>query len=250
MSASEGQTTDLARGLRLIISGLATMVTVALALSLLVGGPLFAGIFGGLESGVAWLVLLAAVAYVGYYSDQLSFPFTLSFVAVLLLLTTVLPPWLTEPFAFITDSLIGEQLADIDPVRFAVLAGATIIMYWSVTTRLFGRGKKPSAVGGRVQSRTIELAREYAKLGRIAFVIMFSVVFIFAGQLGDVFGELFGLVSGAPVVSTYATTLFAGFGSFVADWPVIGGLSAEQFGLIAVALFIIGVSIKYTGVID
>jgi len=240
----------LASGLRSILTALASFFVTGAVVSLFAGGPLVAGVFGGLDQAIFWGVLLAAVAYIGYFSDDMSIAFALTFVAVLLLLSTILPGWLTEPFGFISEGLFGTPDLGLDPVRFAVLAVAAVIVYWAVTIRLFGRGKRPGAVASQARQNAESLSRQYAKIARVTAGFLVAFVFIFSGAGGEFLGEVFGFVSGAPVVSGYAATLLGGFGTFVAGLPVLGSLTAIQFGFAALAVFALVVGMKYTDVLD
>lgn len=245
MSASNNQGLNLFQSLRTIGGALATLTVVMFVVGIFAGGPIFAGIFGGLDQMLAWTVLLGAVAYVGYQTDEFGVGFTFTLFAILFLATPVLPNWLTQPFAFISEALLGMQFSTLDSVTMAVLLTATLIAYWAFDIRARGRAKRPGAIAGRMQVRVTTLANQYAKLSRVAVVTAFGVGFIFADQLGMVFGELIRMLGGQPVVSGYAGTLLAGFGSFVAGWPILGSLSAAQFGVLALIVFIIVVGAKY-----
>lgn len=243
--SSADRAENISEGIGVMLSAVATFVGILIVVGFFTAGPIFAGILGGLDSAVAWTVVVAAVAYIGARTDDLSVGFIFTFIAILLLLTEVLPTWLTRPFAFISQSLLGRTLGDVDPVYFAVLVGATVLLYWIVTIRLFGRGKKPSTVTKRVRVKSEQLTREYAKITQIIAAFAISFVVIFAAQGGELLGELSGALAGAPVVSGYAATLVGGFGAFVAGWPVIGGLDPTLFGLISVGVFILAVGVKY-----
>lgn len=244
MSASNQN--DLTDGLSLILSAIATFVVVVFVVGFFTTGPIIAGIFGGLDSAVAWMLLLGAVAYVGYYTDDLSIAFGLSSVAVLLFISGFLPDWVTQPFAFISTTLLGRTFTQIDPVRFGVLVAATVVLYWIVKVRLTGRAKKPSTVVKRVRVNATRLVREYFTIGRLAFGFGAAVVFLAGSEAGAGLGEVWHFVEQAPVVSGYAATLAAGWGTFIGNVPVLGGLSAMQFGVIALAVFALVVGVKYT----
>lgn len=243
--SSSSQEPGLGGGLKLIASAIATFTVVAFVIGFFTTGPIIAGIFGGLDSAVAWAVLLGAVAYIGYYTDELSIGFMLTFVAALLFISQFLPDWLTQPFAFIGDTLLGRAVTQLDPVRFGVIVIATVVVYWIVKVRLFGRGKKPSTVTKRVRSNAVRLVREYATVSRLVFGFAFATVFVFGSEAGAALGEVWTLVSQAPVVSGYAATLAGGWGTFVADVPVLGDLSAVQFGVLAVLVFALVVGVRY-----
>jgi len=244
MSAADSAE-NVAEGIGVMLSAAATFLGIILVVGFFTTGPIFAGILGGLDSAAAWTLVVAAVAYIGSQTDDLSVGFAFSFIAILMLLSTVLPDWLTRPFAFISQTLLGRTLGDIDPVAFAVLVFATIGVFWAVRIRLFGRGKKPSTVTKRMRTKAEQLTREYATITRVIFAFAFSVVLIFASQGGELFGELSRSLASAPVVSGYAATLIGGFGSFIAGWPVVGGVDPTLFGIIAVAVFVIAVGVKY-----
>lgn len=234
----------------LLTSAAATFVLVAAVVSFFLGVPVVAGLFNGVPSLVAWTVVVGAAVYVGYVSDGISWSFFLSGIALLLLATEVLPEWLTQPFRVITETLLGTQLANLNPVAFAVLSLATITVVWAFQIRVFGQPKSPGAVANAMRRRFDSLAGEWGTVLRVVGVTLIAVGFTFASELGDLAGELFRYLAGAPVVSGYVGTLLSGFGTFVAGWPVLGSLSGTQFGLIAVGIFAIAIGAKYTGVLD
>jgi ABC-type antimicrobial peptide transport system permease subunit len=74
---------NLKNGLTAILSAIASFFVVGFVISLFVGGPFLAGIFGGLDQAIFWAVLLFAVAYVGYFTDNISIAFVLTAAAAL-----------------------------------------------------------------------------------------------------------------------------------------------------------------------
>lgn len=199
---------SLRSGLTTIASGLATLFVVTLALSLAVSGPIFAGIFGSIETGVAWAALIAAVAFVGYYTDQVSFGFVLTGSAILLLLTDIAPTWMSRPFGFISQALFGVQFAkSIDPLSFAVLAFTSVVLFYALTIRLFGRAKKPSKVANRTRKQLESLVGEYISIGRVIGVFFLGIAFMVLQEGGEVATVATQFLGEAPLV---ASNLFAG----------------------------------------
>lgn len=241
---------NIGGGLRIALTVVGSFMAVSLFLSFLTDVSLLDGLFSGVDRGVYWGILIVGVVLFGYYADGISVGFAFTFVAALFLVGAIAPAWLVEPFAFIPEALFGTTSLGIDPVTFAVLAVATVLLYWAISIRLWGRGKKPAAVTNQMRKNAQSLVRQYAKIAATVAGFFAATLFIVGGQGGNFLGEVFMFMSNAPVVSTYATTLVAGFGTFVEGWPVLGGLTATQFGLIAVALFLLGVAMKYTGVLD
>lgn len=231
---------------RLLLGSIATFATTAFIVSAFTTGPLIAGIFGGFDSAVAWFLLLAAVAWLGYNTDEISVGFTFSAVAIALLLTQhILPGWLTRPFAPISQVLIGRQLGGVSATRFAVLVAGLILAYWAFRVRAFGRGKKPSTIVKRLRQKSEQLVREYVTIGRVTVAFGFSAAYIVAGQLGQLSGELAGMLAGGPVMAGYAATIGGIWGRSVAGIPVLSGLSGIQFLWAVFIIFVVAVGVKY-----
>jgi hypothetical protein len=250
MSATQADGESLRTGFALLVSAVATFLLFAVVVSFFLGVPLVAGLFNGLPAAIAWSVVIGAAVYIGYASDGISWSFFLTGIALLLLASEVLPDALTQPFSVITGTLLGTQLGNLNPVAFGVLSLATITVVWVFQIRVFGQPKSPGPVANRLRSRFESLASEWGTVLRVLGVTVIAVAFTFFSELGDLAGELFRYLAGAPVISGYAGTLLAGFGTFVADLPVLGTLSGTQFGLIAVGIFAIAVGAKFTGVLD
>lgn len=236
----------LSAGATVMASAIVTWLTVILIGGVFLGAPIVGGIFGGAEGAVAWTAVIALTVYVGFNADQFSIPFALSFVAVLLLLSQILPGWLTRPFAVIGETLgIGATLAAVDPVSFAVLVTATIIGFWALNARLHGRGKKPSTVTKRVRVQAERLVREYATMTRVVFAFSFAVVFIFASEGGNLLGELTRMAAGAPVVVGYLASVVGFWGSYVRGLPFIGSVDPLLFLALMAGVFLVAVGVKY-----
>jgi len=241
---------NFTNGVKVAGSAVLSFLATGFVLSVFLGTPFLAGFWGGLDQFIGWVLLLAAVAYFGYYSDDTSVGFVFTFIAVLFLISSVLPDWLTQPFSFISELLFGTPTLGIDPVTFAVLATASVITFWAVRARLFGRGKRPSTVTNRVRVKSESLAREYAKM--FSAIAGFAVTFIaiWSSQTGDVFGEIFTMAADVPVLSAYTASLAGYFGTFLADWPVISRFGQWEFFAIMLALFLIAVGAKYSSALD
>lgn len=243
MSTQQGG--GLFEGLKVMAGAVGTLLVVLFVVAVFTTGPLFAGIFGGLDQAVAWLVLLSIVAYVGSQTDAFGVGFTFTAVAILLVANQFLPGWLTQPFAFITEGLLDLQLSSLNETRMAVLLFATVIVYWAYIERVSGRGKRPGALAGRIQSNFRTLANQYGKIGRMAVLTVVAVAVIFLGQFGELLGEFARFAGNVPVISGYLATLIGGFGTFIADWPVIGDLDAMVFWGAAGVVFLAAVAVKY-----
>jgi hypothetical protein len=197
-----------------IASAIATLAVVVFVVGFFTGTPLVAAVFGDAYAAAGWAGLLALVAYIGYYSDEFSIGFGLTTIALLLLLTQVLPGWATRPFAFVTEALLGIQLTqEADPVYFAVLTGAVVVLYWAFSVRLFGRGKQPSTVAERVRIKARKLVTEYVSITRVVFAFAFGATAIALRGAGDLAAEVTSLVADAPVV---ASNFIAGLGGYFA----------------------------------
>lgn len=250
MSASSRQRLGrLLPGLKNMAIGLLSFLTVGFVLSFFLGAPFLAGFLGGLDQALAWFVLVAVVVYIGWYSDDISAGFLFTSLAILGLLTLVLPTWVTAPFRPIS-ALLFDRVIQIDPIHFAVLTAAGVIGYWSLKTWLFGRGKRPAAVANRVRTNSESLVRQYAKITATIGGFLVTTVFIFAGQFGDVFGEVFTLAAGAPVVGGYVATIAGYVAAFFTDLPFISQFGTGEFFVVMLAVFTIVVGAKYSNALD
>jgi hypothetical protein len=237
VASSSAQDTpgSLADGIIRMVSGAAVLVAVALAFLLAVGVPTFAGLFGGANTFVAWAALIAAVGIAGYYGADFSFAFVLTGGALLLLLTEVLPTWLTQPFGFLSQSLFGEQFAGaIDPVAFAVLATAAVVVYYAVQIRMAGNAKNPSTVANRMRTKFERLVREYAGVGRVLVGFTIASVAILLAEGGEVAVEFAGVLADAPLV---VSNLFAGVVGYLGFGGGVPGYLAWIPGIGALADF-------------
>jgi len=237
-------------GIITILSALATFIGVGFAISLFTGAPFIAGFWGGLDQFAAWAVLLAVVAFFGYYSDDISVGFVFTFLAILALVATVVPGWVTQPFSFISELLFGTPQLGIDPVELAVLSVAGVLAFWAVRIRLFGRSKKPGAVAAQMRVRAEAVVRQYAKISRVSLGFLVAAFFLFASAGADVLGETFGFVADAPVVGAYVASTAAYVGAFFSDVPVISRFGPAEYLVLLVAAGLIAVGAKYTNAID
>lgn len=237
-------------GMKRMAAAVLTFLGIGFAVGFLTGAPFIAGILGGLDQFLGWLVLVAVVAYFGYYTDDINVGFVFTFIALLALLSMVLPGWATQPFSFISELLFGTPDLGIDPVEFAVLSVSGVIAYWAVRTRLFGRGKRPAAVANTVRTNAQSLVRQYAKiLGAIGGFAVTSV-FLFGNQLGEVLGEVFTLAANSPMVGSYLAGIAGYFGAFFTGLPFISAFGPQEVFVVLVVLFLVAAGAKYSSAID
>lgn len=230
-------------------AGVLSFLTVGFVLSVFTGAPFLAGYLGGLEQGIAWLLLVAGLAYVGYYTDEIGYGFIFITLALLGIISMFLPGWMTRPFAGISIFLFGQTLG-IDPVEFAVLAVTAVLLYWMLRARLFGRGKKPAALANRARTNAESVVRQYAKIFGTILGFLAAVVFLFGRYTGESLGEVFGFAANSPVIGGYLATIIGYFGAFFTDWPLISSFGPEAFFLAMVVLFLIVVGATYSSALD
>lgn len=250
MSASaQTRVGRLLPGLKNMAIAVLSFLITGFVISFFIGAPFLAGFLGGLDQAVAWFLLVAAVVYIGWYSDDISAGFLFVSLALLGLSTLVLPTWATAPFRPLSAFLFGEVI-QINPVHFAVLTGTGVIAYWALKTWLFGRGKRPAAVANRVRTNSESLVRQYAKIAATVAGFLVTAVFIFTGQFGDAFGELFTQAANSPVLNSFIATIVGYVAAFFTTLPFISEFGTAEFLVVMLALFAIGVGAKYSNALN
>lgn len=239
----------LGPGLKRMAVGVTAFLTTGFVISFFVGAPFLAGILGGLDTGIAWLFLVAVVVYLGYYSDDIGVGFLFVTLALLALSTLILPPWATAPFRPMS-ALLFDRTITVDPVHFAVLSVTGVIAYWAINTWLFGRGKRPAAVANRVRTNSESLVRQYAKIAATIAGFLVTAFFIVASQGGDVLGEAFTLLANAPVVSGYTATIIGYAGAFFTSVPIISAFGTTEFFVVMLVIGALAFGAKYSSALD
>jgi len=237
-------------GLKMMASAVATFIATGFVISFFTGAPFIAGFWGGLDQFLAWVILIAAVTVFGYYSDDISAGFVFTFLALLALVSMFLPDWATQPFSFISELLFDTPRLGIDPVEFSVLTVVGVLAFWAVRIRLFGRSKRPAAVAAQMRIRAEALVRQYSKISRVLFGFFAAAFFLFASQGGELAGEVFTMVSDAPVVGAYVASTVGYFGALMSDWPFISRFGAAEFFLVIVVLGLVAIGAKYSSALD
>ncbi|WP_254841136.1 hypothetical protein [Natronomonas marina] len=250
MSASSQSVGRLIPGLKTMAAGVLSFLAVGFVISFFAGVPFIAGFWGGLDQAAAWVILIALVVYIGYYTDDINAGFIFVTLGLLALASLFLPSWATRPFAFVSELLFGTPSLGINRVHFAVLAVTGVILYWGVRARLFGRGKRPAAVTNRIRTNAESLTRQYAKIFAAVGGFLVTSVFLFANRGGEVLGEVFTLASNSPVVGSYLTAIVGYVGAFFTDWPLISQFGVTEFFVVLVALFLIATAAKYSSALD
>lgn len=213
---------ELRDGLVRMISGAAVLVAVALGFAFAAGAPIFAGLFGGIDSLLAWVAIIVAAGVAAKYVSDLSVTFTMTFFAIVLWLASFAPDWLTRPFAFLSRALFGVQFAEeLEPVPMLVLTLMAVLVYLFIRVRAAGNAKRPSSVANRMETQLRRLVREYAAVFRVAAVFLAASVTLLLAEGGEFAAEAVEFAANAPLVvsNLLASVLgYFGFGGGVPGW--------------------------------
>lgn len=232
---------------------------------------LTAGLFVGFAVAVAWvfgfelslnaiLALLAATAglsYVSTKSGEITVGFTLVSVALVLLLADwIVPAWLVDPFTpFVNalEALWGVDLAAFDPLSAFIITVTGVGLAIGLSLRLSGRAKKPSTIANRVLAQYARYVETYITIGRLALLFLASLVIVALQQLAELSGSLGDAAANAPLVVSNLATGLAGFLSLggslpvIATLPIIGDLTAGEFGFFVVVVLVIAAAVRWEG---
>lgn len=241
---------NIDEGLSAIISGVVTLAAVVLAVTILPGLTIIGLLTTNLQ---VTLLLVGTFMFLAYFTEQtgqLSFPFVLSMIAILLLINHfILPPSISGIFAW--EQWLGIELGTYNAADFAVLSTIVILLYWVVTIRLSGRAKKAETIADRVGKKSVKLVETYVTLGRIAAVTVVGFAYVVLAQSGDLFAQFGDIIGQAPFVFSNIVAGIAGFDALGGDVPIIGdipilsNLSPTAWAFFIIILLVFAASAKY-----
>ncbi|WP_284007829.1 hypothetical protein [Haloarcula pelagica] len=256
MSASEGATT-LRENLVGAFDGLLPFLLAWVVL--IAGGAVgFTGLFGlsPIQIAVAVSVMLVAMYVVVRSESELSLPFLLTFVALLVALYQFVVPAVIRTAFQPVFGLLGLQPGAVDAIQFVVLSFAGVLAFWavqirtqkrnatSVSTAMFGSGR------GETKGVVTKLVEDYVTIGRLLVTFSLAGVALIAREGGEVAAIAGDFVADAPLVATNFVTGILGYltgggplPSVIADIPGVqpiatwlGSLPPIAFLAIAVVL--------------
>lgn len=241
----------LLAGLARMGSGIAVMISAALVVAIALGVPVVGGIFGDLNTAAILFGAVVASYYVTATSGEVSFAFTVTSVAVLLLLAEfVLPGWVVSavpPFW----EWVGFQAGAIDPVRFAVTAVIAVLASWAFSIRVWGRAKKPDTIAKRMNTRAQRLVDTYLTIGRVVAAFGIAVVGLFLAQGGELAGELGAWMGAEPGFSAAIINAIVGILALggpvpiLEQLPLFGDIAWGGYAVVVFVVIVVAAAVKY-----
>lgn len=194
------------------------------------GATSFGGLFGlsDRQLAAAVAVLLVGIYVVATSQQELSLPFWLTFIPILLFVAQYLVPNVVAEAFMPVFRLVGIEPRPLDSVQALILAFAAVIAYWAVQYRA-GSGPRnadtiASYIFGGTGGRTGALPRligRYLTITRLVFGFTFILVTLALGEGGGLAAQAVSLLSEAPVVASNLLAIvmgFLGLGGSVPEW--------------------------------
>lgn len=194
---------------------------------------------------VAWQLVMAAAVLVllvpaSVLADRVggfSVPFVLSFVAVIVAVGDALVP------RSVVGSLLPGFIPALNPVMVLIWAGLVILALWVFEARVNDGADSPEEITRQVGNEAEGLARSYSRMARYGLASVLAIATIALGQAGQVLGDLADLAFAQPLITANAATLLGGYAILYRE--VVPGVSVFEFGIVAAAITVVALAVRY-----
>lgn len=226
-----------------------------------------------LKAGAAWLVVVVGLVILGVtvnvalmatlalgmvlmagltgFSREISIPFALSFIAVLLVVIEfILPKAIVTRLPDI-GKLIGIPFGSLDTLQLFILTVLAILVIWAIEIRGAKRAVKPETVTKRMRTRAEKLVDTYITIGRLIAGFFLTAALMLLSEIGQLAGEAGGWLAEVPFIGSSVTLGISGFLSLGGELPVIGSLpllgtlGATEFAGFAVIVVALAAAVRF-----
>lgn len=176
---------------------------------------------GTLAAATAGLLIVVAVASTRI--GEVSVPFGVSLVAVVVVLVEyVLPEAIASRLPDV-GALIGFPTGQFDALKLFITAMLAILLIWIVQIRVSGRAVKPTTITKRVRTKFEKLVDTYVTMARLVAGFGLTAIFLVFRESGQLAGEAGATLGDVPFVTSSFASAISGFLALGGELPVVGG---------------------------
>jgi hypothetical protein len=220
----------------------------------------FGGVFGlsNIQLLVATGVLVIAMYVTVTSETELSFPFWLTFVPlVLVVLEVAVPSFVTSRLTPLYE-IVGVSPSGLDSFQVLIFSLLGVLAYWAVQFRAGSGSDNADTITKKIlgsgrdgrKGELTKLGEDYVTMARLSFAFAFSLAFFAFSQGGQLSAEAASFLADAPVVASNLAAGAIGFfalGGGLPEWlawipglealtSALGGLGPTAFLAVVVVL--------------